>query len=52
MSLIVHEGGELVNELVGGPETKGEGGRTSFVFLADAGENDEADEGYYTDAAR
>lgn len=22
MSLVVHEGGELVNELVGGPETK------------------------------
>lgn len=53
MSLVIHKGGELVDEWVGGPETKrGEGGRTTFIFLADARENDEADEGYYTDAAR
>lgn len=53
MSLVVHEGEELVVELVRRPETRrGEGGSTSFIFLANAGENDEADEGYYTDTAR
>lgn len=53
MSLVVRKGEELVVELVRRPETrKGEGGRTSFIFLANAGENDEADEGYYTDTAR
>lgn len=53
MSLVVHEDGVLVDEWVRGPETRREeGGRTSFIFLADAGQNDEANEGYYTDAAR
>lgn len=48
MSLVVHKGEKLVDEWARGPE----GGRTSFIFLANARENDEADEGYYTDAAR
>ncbi len=53
MSLVVHKGEKLVDEWVRGPETRrGEGGRTSFIFLANARENDEADEGHYTDAAR
>lgn len=41
-----------MNGRLRGPETRREeSGRTSFIFLANAGENDEADEGYYTDAA-
>lgn len=52
MSLVVHRGGELVDESVRGSETRRESGRTSFIFLANARENDEADEGYYTDAVR
>lgn len=52
MSLVVHKNGELVDEWVRGRETRRKGGRTSFIFLANARENDEADEGYYADAAR
>lgn len=40
-----------MDESVRGSETR-ESGRTSFIFLASARENDEADEGYYADAVR